>query len=499
MAFAALLLASLGTSGTPEARAQPPLKVDVTSPVCPLAPGATFDVNIGVENVFALHAYQIKLSWNQKILQVSEADVSEGPFLGSGGKGTYFVFALGVAGESVTMADLIKTYDWVDGSGILAHVHFKVIGGGETNLTLEEVRLEDADGNPLFPDAIVANGYFWSDYPYIDFTYFVPTAVETPPQANVSVTGQKYYTVTDPDGDIDFVEGDYYPFNRTTLDLDDNTGAPEGIKNVTGATMFYGDKIFFDASGSYDMDAPHHRIQLSPDAFNWTIRAAGEDVYKTKSKTTGWYYYDPVEKKYWYDFKYQSGAELPFAKVFGYTFPGDLPWVYKLYSLFLGWHDLKIVVTDSDNNTAEYYTWIRIFRLTPARTVMINIPGSTHSLSKNGNTMKMGGKVQNMGGTGWFPWESLTAYLELARMVHAYMWIRIQFDIFKGKDQVGTVYSDAIWLYATETLDSPMYATWNIPGTGTYLVKAKGYFCGSGVTYGLGATGTASQLIKIVA
>jgi len=51
----------------------------------------------------------------------------------------------------------------------------------------------------------------------------------------------------------------------------------------------------------------------------------------------------------------------------------------------------------------------------------------------------------------------------------------------------GTVYSDAIWLRATEQPVGFMSATWTIPPglKGTYLVKGTGQICASGDTFGL--------------
>lgn len=204
-----------------------------------------------------------------------------------------------------------------------------------------------------------------------------------------------------------------------------------------------------------------------------------------------------------YDSKYESGTELPYAPTFSYTFPGALPSMYTLYgSVHLGWFDLSLEVTDSDGNAATYHTWIRIFRLSPARTVMVSVPNPKHSLSRDGNTIVITGKMQNTGGTGAFPYDALAVYLELARMVHGYMWGRLQFDILDSAGNVvGTTFTDAIWLGPTEVPVSPMPTTWTIPDglpTGTYTVKARGYFCNNGVTYGFSAAGTKFATFEIL-
>lgn len=452
--MATLLLASFASSGVSDGP-PPPLKVKVTPPsVGPLPPStptvpSNFWVNVEIENVMSLHAFEIKISWNQKILSIAEGDVEEGPFLSQGGLlDTYFANATGVAFESVTVAGLITTYDVSDGSGLLFKARLMVIGGGETDIVLEDIRLEDADGNPIYEDVIV-NGYFWSEYPYIDFKAFVAVS---------------------------------------------DDGKPENMYWLFGGTMFYGDMIKFDASGSYDLDGSGSLVPLDPSNFKWVIRAGGVDTY--------------VRRGVPYDFRYETGAappnELgPNSDVVCYAFPGALPSTYALYGAsHLGWHDLKVSVTDSDGHTSEYYTWIRIFRLSPARTVMETKTTSNYHLSQHGvtygNKMYFAGKVQDRGGTGWFPYEVLSVYLELARMIHGFMWARMSFTIRKlvgGKlVTVKTlVSSDTQWLGPEETSGLLGGAVWEGIGLGDvgfYTSSAKGYICGQGATYGLAATGT---------
>ena len=522
IAFAALLLASLG-NGIPVAHADGSFRVYVdpptTGPLPPSTPGhpSTFGVDIKVENAYSVHAYQIKLTWNQKILRVNEtaleaekekennATTSE-RFLAiipgiSQKRLTYMAFAVGVAGESVTVADLIRTYDTADGNGTLVHIEFEVIGGGKTDLALKdatwppwgvtqspgEVRFEDADGFPIDPDSI-ENGMFWSDYPYIDFTWYVATALNssTPPNHVDGVRAHQQW--------------------------------------VLGGTMYYGDEIKFDSSGSYDLDNTGHLVPLNQSAFNWVIRAGGMDLYVRKSATGKFVGI--------YDFRYASGAtpggpytgtmvvdgkarnytyytgELSFGSVIYYTFPGKLPSTYSLYgSSHLGWHDLNVSVIDSDGHVATYYNWIRIFRLSPARTVMETKTTSSYHLSEQGVTygykMYFYGKVQNRGGTGTFPEATLATYLELGRMIKGSFWAGMKFTIksLSGKPTkilvtpAAMMYNETVGeLAPTET---PIYpqgpAVWEGIGAGDvgfWISSATGMICGSGATYGLPATGT---------
>jgi len=89
-------------------------------------------------------------------------------------------------------------------------------------------------------------------------------------------------------------------------------------------------------------------------------------------------------------------------------------------------------------------------------------------------------------------------------MIHANIWIRMQFTIEDSAGNPvpnGTVYSDALWLQMTEIPVNPLRVTWTMPSNiqrGTYYVKTTAWFCGSGVTYGLKATGTQLDTFKIV-
>jgi len=485
--FASICIAMLAVSMVSVQKAYAENTISVTPAlVSGLGPGDSFTVDLVLDEAWMVRAWELTLSWNPMILRLNSATpIVEGPFLKTSGKPTFFAKSIGVAGELVTAACLITSYAAVDGGGVLATVYFDVIGGGNTDLTLE-ARLLDIDFYDMPVETV--NGRYVSSIPFIDLKWYVPTAVELPPQDFAEVTGNGYYTTTDPDGDLDYHPLPPYIKTEPVLAMDAN-GAPESVINVQGGTMFFGDEIIFDASGTYDYDENGDTAPLDPSAFKWIIRAAGQDTITYRKKV--------------YDSRYESGVELDYGPVISYVFPGDLPSVYTLYgAVHLGWFDLTLQVTDSDGNVATYYTWIRIFRIVPARTVMINIPHSHHSLSEDGNTITFRGKMQNLGGAGAFPYDALQVYLELARMVHGYFWGRLQFDVIDATgDVVGTVYTDAIWFGPTEITTGHMKATWTIPpevGPGVYTVKAKGYFCASGVTFGFGATGAAFASITIL-
>lgn len=485
--IAAVFIATLAVSmmGVPKAFADNIVSVTPYESG-PKNPGDSFSVDIALDYAEGVRAFEFTLSWDPRILKLDVVTpIAEGPFLPMGGP-TFFVKSIGIAGESITAADLITVYSWADGSGVLATINFNVVGGGQTDLALT-AKLLDADFNAMYVETV--GGHFWSQFPFIDFTWFVPMAVDTDPTDTAEVTGYGYYATYGPDGDLYLLPLPPTTRTKPVLALDSLTGLPGTIVNAESATMFFGDEIIFDASGSYDFDNSGNLVPLSTSAFKWTIRGAGQDTI--------------LYRKVTYDSKYESGTELPYGPTFSYTFPGALPSMYTLYGgVHLGWFDLKLDVTDSDGNVASYYTWIRIFRLVPGRTVNINIPNPKHSISKDGNTITFGAKMQNRGGASDFPYDALQSYLELARMVHGSFWGRIQYDVLDSAGNVvGTVYSDAIWFGPTEIPINHMPATWTIPSGlpyGTYSVKAKGYFCNNGVTYGLAARGTAFGTFELL-
>jgi hypothetical protein len=483
----AVFIATLAVSmmGVPKAFADN--IISVTPPESgPKNPGDSFSVDIELDYAEGVRAFEFTLSWNPRILRLNTATpIVEGPFLSMGGP-TYFVKSIGIAGESITAADLITVYSWADGSGVLATINFEVIAGGQTDLALV-AKMLDADFNEMYVETV--GGHFWSPFPFIDFTWFVDMAVDTDPTDTAEVTGYGYYATYGDDGDMYLLPLPPTTRVKPVLALDGATGAPENIVTVEAPTMYYGDEITFDASKSYDFDNMGNPAPLSASAFRWVIRAAGQDTILRSGKT--------------YDSRYESGAELPYGPAFSYTFPGALPSMYTLYGpTHLGWHDLTLEVTDSDGNVASYHTWIRIFRISPARTVNLNIPDPKHSISKDGNTITFGAKMQNRGGASDFPYDALVSYIDLGRMIHGSFWGMIRFDVLDpAGNVVGTAYTDAIWFGPTEIPIDHMHATWTIPSGlpyGTYTVSAKGYFCSNGVTFGFAARGTAFGTIKIL-
>jgi hypothetical protein len=100
--------------------------------------GQYFSVNISVSNVADLYGWQLKLSWNETILD--EVNVTEGTFLGSQGH-TLFDQNIYDNGSLLLVGSRLYNVSGAYGSGVLATVQFHVIESGQCDLHLYETIL----------------------------------------------------------------------------------------------------------------------------------------------------------------------------------------------------------------------------------------------------------------------------------------------------------------------------------------------------------------------
>jgi hypothetical protein len=98
-----------------------------------------FEVNITISNVADLYAWQFKLTWNTTILDLVPPNVTEGPFLKSGGGNTYFYYNSTSELAFCTLTG--SETPGVSGNGVLATVYFQVKGSGSCGLDLSEITL----------------------------------------------------------------------------------------------------------------------------------------------------------------------------------------------------------------------------------------------------------------------------------------------------------------------------------------------------------------------
>ncbi len=128
--------------------ANPETAVAVDPPISTVNVGDTFSVNVNVTNVVNFTSWQLTLYYLKAVINCT--GVTEGPFLGSAGGGTYFLQNITnnynsthgrvLAGCTIEGTNA-TTYP--AGSGVILTVTFKAVGGGSTNLTLANTKLGD--------------------------------------------------------------------------------------------------------------------------------------------------------------------------------------------------------------------------------------------------------------------------------------------------------------------------------------------------------------------
>jgi len=152
-----VLLASAGLGGAALAQEDRVL-MSVEPPVEGVEEeGGDFQVNIAVENVTNLAAFQFRLEYDSSIIKY--VSVEEAPFLGSSGREVMCPDPFNEAGDlgfnCFTLGPPVSVGGVAgsDGSGVLASVTFSPVAAGETALDLTEVILVAAEiderGDPV--------------------------------------------------------------------------------------------------------------------------------------------------------------------------------------------------------------------------------------------------------------------------------------------------------------------------------------------------------------
>jgi hypothetical protein len=96
--------------------------------------GQNFSINVNVTGVSDLYGWEFSLNWTATILNV--VNVTEGPFLKSGGS-TFFYYNLNATEGHMTVEDtLLGNVQGVSGSGVLATITFNVKSSGQSPLNL---------------------------------------------------------------------------------------------------------------------------------------------------------------------------------------------------------------------------------------------------------------------------------------------------------------------------------------------------------------------------
>jgi hypothetical protein len=139
-----VLLAGLGGAAlAQEDQALMSVELPATSADEPIEQGGEdFEVNIAVDNVTNLAAFQFMLEYDSSVIEY--VSVEESPFLGSSGREVMcpdpwtepgvLGFSCSTLGPPVSVGGVAGP----DGSGVVATITFSPIGGGETPLNLIE-------------------------------------------------------------------------------------------------------------------------------------------------------------------------------------------------------------------------------------------------------------------------------------------------------------------------------------------------------------------------
>ena len=131
--------------------------------------GETFTVEIRVDGVTDLNAWEFKLRYDTNVLAFPP-EVEEGDFLKSVGTTDFRVTSFIYYG-SVQVSCALMEAAGASGSGTLAILNFTVVGGypGKTTLDLFDTKLFDIEMNPIEHDA--EDGEFLITAPIADFTW----------------------------------------------------------------------------------------------------------------------------------------------------------------------------------------------------------------------------------------------------------------------------------------------------------------------------------------
>jgi len=150
-------------------------------------PPASFTIDIVVDNVTDLFAWEFKLGWNASILNFTS--VAEGPFLSGAGATVFYnqTFEDETGLDYILVNCTLTGGSSVSGSGLIANATFTVQSSGETQLDLYETSMKDS-GQASIKHS-VTDGYVLTG----DFSSYV--LLYAVPQTNIANTGE-FFNVT---------------------------------------------------------------------------------------------------------------------------------------------------------------------------------------------------------------------------------------------------------------------------------------------------------------
>ena len=161
---ALLLISAVGSIMPVSSEPQPRIYLDPATIVA--NPGETFTVEIKVEDVTNLNAWEIKLKWDVNVLEFPP-EVEEGDFLSNVGS-TQLQVTTTMMFQTIQIGVSLLEEAGASGSGTLAILTFKVLDSGNCTLDLYDTKLFDIGGYSI--DHTTDDGYFYSSTPVATFT-----------------------------------------------------------------------------------------------------------------------------------------------------------------------------------------------------------------------------------------------------------------------------------------------------------------------------------------
>jgi hypothetical protein len=107
---------------------------------------STFSIDLMISNVIDLHAYSIKISFNNSIIRLT--NVLQGSFLSSGGSTLFLTSPTPVVDNVLVDAAILGT-NTVNGSGNLFSLNFTVISAGNSPIDVTLVKLRDHNNSNI--------------------------------------------------------------------------------------------------------------------------------------------------------------------------------------------------------------------------------------------------------------------------------------------------------------------------------------------------------------
>ncbi len=143
-----LLAALLGVCA--QAFAGPTLTVAATPD--PVAIGSNLDLDVMINDIADLYAYQFTLTFDATLFQATA--ISEGAFLGTAGAtfGDTGVIDNTAGTISFVFSTLLSPVPGASGSGSLAHITFAALGAGTSQLAFSDLLFLDSASNDVTVD-----------------------------------------------------------------------------------------------------------------------------------------------------------------------------------------------------------------------------------------------------------------------------------------------------------------------------------------------------------